>query len=147
MKKSIDQSELLKRGAIYFERIEEGFETYEVDYMEGTEEELYQALLSLYHINGESDSFVDFYFFRLSEPEKVAVLESLTVEEKNYLLALEDSNDSVFYPLDDMLLAITAKLSARELLFSTFYFSKEPVTVWGNYQHRYPVFRNKNVSI
>ena len=141
MKKSIDKSELLKRGAIYFERIEEGFENYEVDYMEGTEEELYQALLSLFHKNGESDSFVDFYFFRLSDSEKVTVLDSLTIEERNYLSNLENNKISVFYPLDETLLGITAKLSAREILFSTFYFTKDPQTIWGNYQHKYPIFR------
>lgn len=145
MKRAVELSELLKRGAIYLNRIEEGFDTYQVDSIEGTEEELYHILLSLYQQNGECDSFVDFYYFRLSESERLEVVKSLSQEEVDYITTLENGKESVFYPLDEMLLGITAKLTAREILFSTFYFTKQPMTVWGNYGHKYPVFREKNI--
>lgn len=145
MKRAVELSELLKRGAIYLNRIEEGFDTYQVDSIEGTEEELYHILLSLYQQNGECDSFVDFYYFRLSESERLEVVKSLSQEEVDYITTLENDKESVFYPLDEMLLGITAKLTAREILFSTFYFTKQPMTVWGNYGHKYPVFREKNI--
>lgn len=141
LKKSIKKTDLLKRGAIYLNRIEEGFEDYKVDSMEGTEEELYQILLSLYRKNGETNSFVDFYYYRLSESERTEVMKVLTQEEMTYITTLEEDKVSVFYPLDETLLGITAKLTAKEILFSTFYFTKEPMTVWGNYQLKYPVFR------
>lgn len=37
-------------------------------------------------------------------------------------------------------LTLLADLSARELLFSTFYFTRPRCTVWGNYGLKYPVF-------
>lgn len=141
MKKSIKKTDLLNRGAIYLNRIEDGFEEYKVDSIEGTEEELYQILMSLYHKNGETNSFVDFYYYCLSESERAEVIKVLTPEEMEYIRTLEDDEESVFYPLDEILLGITAKLTAKEILFSTFYFTKEPMTVWGNYQLKYPVFR------
>jgi len=130
---------MIQKGAIWFERIEEGLDNYPYYYLEGTEEELLQEIKDLLIKNGNDNSFVDFYYGRLSLEEKEKVQSSLTKDEIDYIYTL-DFKDNIYFPLDDKLLAITVKLSAREILFSTFYFCKTPCTVWGNYNRKFPVF-------
>lgn len=130
---------MLQKGALWFERIEEGLDNYPYYFLEGTEEELLQDLKDLVIKNGYENSFVDFYYGRLSLEEKELVQKALTKDEIDYIYTL-DFKDNIYFPLDDKLLTLTVKLSTRELLFSTFYFCKNPCTVWGNYNKKFPVF-------
>ena len=130
---------MLEKGAIWFERIEEGLDNYSYFYLEGTEEELLQEIKDLVIKNDYENSFVDFYYGRLSLDEKEIVQKALTKDEIDYIYTL-NLEDNIYFPLDEKLLTITVKLSAREILFSTFYFCKTPCTVWGNYNKKFPVF-------
>ena len=130
---------MLEKGAIWFERIEEGLDNYSYYYLEGTEEELLQEIKDLVIKNDYENSFVDFYYGRLSLDEKEIVQKALTKDEIDYIYTL-NLEDNIYFPLDEKLLTITVKLSAREILFSTFYFCKTPCTVWGNYNKKFPVF-------
>lgn len=128
-----------QKGAIWFERIEEGLDNYPYYYLEGDEERLLQELKELAIKNGYENSFVDFYYGKLSLDEKEIVQKVLTKDEIDYIYTL-NLNDNIYFRLDEKLLSITVKLSAREILFSTFYFCKYPCTVWGNYSNKFPVF-------
>lgn len=130
---------MIQKGAIWFERIEEGLDNYPYYFIEGTEEELLQKIKDLVIKNSYENSFVDFYYGRLSLEEKEIVQKALTKDEIDYIYTL-NLDDNIYFPLDDRLLTITVKLSAREILFSTFYFCKIPCTVWGNYNNKFPVF-------
>ncbi len=130
---------MLEKGAIWFERIEEGLDNYSYYYLEGTEEELLQEIKDLVIKNDYENSFVDFYYGRLNIEEKEIVQKALTKDEIDYIYTL-NLEDNIYFPLDEKLLTITVKLSAREILFSTFYFCKTPCTVWGNYNKKFPVF-------
>ena len=69
----------------------------------------------------------------------------LTKEEKEYIQKTI-KKDEIIYLADEMLLRIITKLNAREILFSTIYFTgevKERSTWWGNYNQEYFVFREK----
>lgn len=131
---------LLEKGAIWFERIEEGFNLYPYYLMEGSEDELYKKLKVLVEKNGYENSYVDFYYGRLTEDAKELVRNALTKEEVAYLDSLDLNHDTIYFPLNETLLEITAKLSVQEVLFSTYYFCKYPCTVWGNYNRKFPVF-------
>lgn len=130
---------MIQKGAIWFERIEEGLDSYPYYFIEGTEEELLKEIKDLVIKNGYDNSFVDFYYGKLSLEEKEIVQKVLTKDEIDYIYTL-NFEDTIYFPLDDKLLTITVKLSAREILFSTFYFCKTPCTVWGNYNKKFPVF-------
>lgn len=134
-------NELIKKGALYFSDINVGFEEYNHEFIEGSREELYHMLQSKVEENGYENSYVDFYYNKLDEEARSKVDSSLTKEEIDYVLRIVD--DSLYYPLDETLLAITFKLSADEILFSSFYFCKVPSTIWGNYGLRWPVFYKK----
>ncbi len=105
--------------------------------------EYLQYLQKLALKSKETGCFADFYFGRLTGQEKEAVLSHLSDSSREYILALDAGPDDLYYQLDgpdDPGLAILADLSARELLFSTFYFTRPRCTVWGNYDLKYPVF-------
>lgn len=136
--------ELVKKGAIYFEKIQRGLSEYRSESLYLNEEQAYERLKKEWKQHGRDNCFVDFYYFYLEEESKKTVRENLTGEECAYLDAVTAGSDirDVIFPMDDMLLKIVTKLNAREVLFSTIYFLEEPSTWWGNYKEEYIVFRN-----
>lgn len=134
--------ELKEKGAIYIPNIEDGFLYYSHYLMEGSSEEITHQLEELIKENGYEHSYVDFYYGRLTEEERKRVEAVLSKEELEFLNNLNTA-DSIYFPLSDSLFKLTLKLSLSELLFSTYYFCKTPCTVWGNYNHVFPVFYEK----
>ncbi len=133
--------ELKKRGGLYFERIQEGLDTCSWEQMYLSPRMAMEYLRKLREKNGPENSFADCYYPYLEEESKEKVRQALTGEEAAYLDGLGSGKEDLIFPLDDMLLAIGTKLNDRELLFFTFYFTKDPVTVWGNYKQEYICFR------
>lgn len=136
--------ELVKKGAIYFEKIQSGLSEYRSESLYLNEAQAYERLKKEWEQRGRDNCFVDFYYFYLEEESKIIVREHLTGEERAYLDAMTVSKDEqdVIFPMDDILLGIVTKLNAREVLFSTIYFLEQPSTWWGNYKEEYIVFRN-----
>lgn len=158
--------ELKERGAIYIPNIKEGFSHYRYETLRMDAQEAGDFFRKLWKENGNGNAFVDFYYFRLGEVSKQKVDSMLTEAEREYLHTLsekreylqtrqtereysnnlrEDSENFIF-TLEDTLLDIIVKLNAGEMLFSTFYFTKEKSTWWGNYNQEYIVFRD-SISI
>ena len=55
-------------------------------------------------------------------------------------LQFETETRQVYYPLVAENLVFLAEITARNWLFSTFYFTKQKAVVWGNYGLEYPLF-------
>ena len=53
-------------------------------------------------------------------------------------------NDMFFEISDKKYIKLLTKLCTRELFFITFYFTKGPVTIWGNYNLKFPLFYDKD---
>ena len=136
--------ELKQAGAIYFPNIQEGLDHYEHEALTLESEEAYAKLKELIGMNGSMNSFVDFYYYAVSEEARKKINEALTDSELEYLGRIHRRPEEVVFRLDEMLLQITVKLNALEMLFSTYYFTKIKTTWWGNYSHRYEVFRLPN---
>lgn len=141
--RAISLEELKRQGAIYIERIEEGIERYPYTNLEGSGREIFEKIYELVQENGWECSFVDFYYGRLTQEQKKVVLAQLSEEERSYLLKRTPMSHELYFPLDEKLLSITVKLTVNETLFSTFYFCKNPCTIWGNYNKKFPVFSKK----
>lgn len=64
------------------------------------------------------------------------------LDEKEIMVieSLQLSAEDIFVRLNSELLEILLKLTVNEVLFSSFYFTKYPCVVWGNYGERYRVF-------
>lgn len=140
---TVDQ--LKEAGAIYFEKIQTGLDEYDFHVVKLNEEEAYETLKGLWMYNGDENTFVDFYYYQLDSEGKKKADSILFSREVQYLNVNAPTDKSQFiFHLDEMLLGIIIKLNYTEMLFSTFYFTKDPpCTMWGNYGHEYVMFRNK----
>lgn len=137
--KGISEQEFLQKNLLHISNIEEGFEKYEYAILSGTEKAYQEFIECAVSMNGEQNSYFDFYYARLKEEERSRFRECLTEEEQDNLNTLETAK-FIYYPLKGDWIPLLSKVTAKEKLFSTFYFEKYPCTLWGNYGLRYPVF-------
>ncbi len=134
---------LQEHNALLISNVQDGMQQNPHEILSMTADEYLHWLRKLALKSRETGCFADFYFGRITANEKEAVLSHLPDSSREYILSLDASSDDLYYQLDgpdDPGLAILADLSARELLFSTFYFTRPRCTVWGNYGLKYPVF-------
>ena len=61
--------------------------------------------------------------------------------EKNY------HEKNIYFKLTKESIPFITRLSTREILFSTIYFTKYPCTIWGNYNKSFPIFYHDNNDI
>lgn len=141
--KKVTRSQLQEHGALLITNVQDGMESNPHEILSRVADEYLHWLRKLALKSRENGCFADFYFGRLTREEQAAVLSRIPDSSREYILALDAGPEDLYYQLegpDDPGLAILADLSARELLFSTFYFTRPRCTVWGNYGLRYPVF-------
>lgn len=141
--KKVPLTYLREHGALLISNVQDGMQQNPHEILSMTAGGHLQHLRRLALKSQETGCFADFYFGRISDEEKEAVLSLLPDSSREYILSLNAGPDDLYYQLDgpnDPGLAILADLSARELLFSTFYFTRPRCTVWGNYGLNYPVF-------
>ena len=100
--------ELKEQGAIYFEKITEGFRSYADVKLVMDEKRAYDHFKSLKKEYGADHAFADFYYFRLDEESREMVDELLTADEMDYLQIIrpfpEETEEEIIFPLDDRLL-------------------------------------------
>ncbi|MHC1685908.1 MAG: hypothetical protein AB6733_23760 [Clostridiaceae bacterium] len=136
----ISLEEFKNKNVIHLDNIQDGFDKYPNLILEGTEEYVNKAIRKLVFENGFENSFADFYYGRLEEDSKSKVKAVLNENEVNLIESLNLSGEDIFFRLNSELLEVLLKLTASEILFSSFYFAKYPCLVWGNYERKYPVF-------
>ena len=157
MRIEVLKSEIKTRGGFIIPQVTDGFEQFPYQIITGGGIKLLEILKNLKELNGEENSYVDFYYELLSSSDQERVRENLTKEGKLILERFlsegkeklrnqavenqsQENQDSVYFQLTDDMLLLSAELSGTESLFSTFYFCKYPMIVWSNYEHRHPVF-------
>lgn len=133
--------ELISRGGIYFDKIQKGMTEYDWESTFLSPRMAEEFLRDLWNKNGDGYSFVDCYYPFLEQESKERILSVLNQEQQAYLKKLEEKKDGLLQPLDEQLLSIAITLNDREMLFFSFYFLKEPCTIWGNYKQEYLIFR------
>lgn len=136
----VDKKRLVEEGAIYFERIEDGFRHYEYKVLEGTEEELKKIVHALWEETGIDHAYVDWYYGTLLLEEQERIRDVLSDASKEILNRYEDCKELLFLPLTEELFELTMELNLTESLFCTYYFCKQPCTVWGNYDNKFQCF-------
>lgn len=137
--KGISDHEFLQKNLLHISNVEEGFQKYEYAILSGTEENYREFIECSVSMNGEENSFFDCYYGRLEEESKEKFRRGLTAAEREEFAELGRSQ-TIYYPLTQEAIPTIAKVTARELLFSTFYFGRYLCTLWGNYDLRYPIF-------
>lgn len=143
----ITVARLQQKNGIYIRTITQGMQQYHFNILEGTEEMHYQFLRELMEQNGAHGSYADFYYKRLDEDSKSLIKSHLKEEDSNLLKRLlqqghETAGEEEFFiiELTPEILQLLLHLSYKELLFSTFYFTEMPCTIWSNYQGRFLIF-------
>lgn len=132
---------------IFFDNIKYGLDNYNNEIVVMSEDEALHFFKTKLKQAETEGAYADFYYGRLDSDARQIIDKELSEEEKDYVQKLITiDKEEIIYPLDEMLLQIIVKLNAREILFSTIYFTGEPKvrsTWWGNYNQEYIVFREK----
>ena len=142
----ISNKEFKEKVTIRFNSINDGFNNYNNKTIEGTEEAFISFLQEAFELNGEDNAYVDFYYNILSEEDKQR-LKSLINDEDNLTLENFEKNyheKNIYFKLTKESIPFITRLSTREILFSTIYFTKYPCTIWGNYNKSFPIFYHDN---
>ncbi|WP_195264583.1 MULTISPECIES: hypothetical protein [unclassified Clostridium] len=154
--KAINKIDFDKIVKIKFNNILDGFEKfnyielYSRKYKENKEieEDFIKTLESFFDLNyDENKIIVDFYKNKLDKDSIEFIENNLDLEEIklfNEILNSGTINDMFFEISDKKYIKLLTKLCTRELFFITFYFTKGPVTIWGNYNLKFPLFYDKD---
>lgn len=147
---SVNENDFKEKVNIRFNNITEGINRFESKTLESDnsydfEKSIIAFLQEAVILNGVENSYVDFYYNVLGEDDKKRFKELLNCEDKEFIkkFEYENSEDGVYYNLTLESIPFIARITAREVLFSTIYFTKEPFTIWGNYNEKFPVFYNE----
>lgn len=136
--------QLKEKGAIYFEKIQDGWEQYDYETKKISAQELEERFVKLWKEKENIEVFVDFYYFTIEEDARKKVDEYLSEDEKRYLNNQLGREQGIIFPAEEELIKIIAKLNEKEILFSTLYITgDEKSTWWGNYGKEYVIFTEK----
>ena len=122
------------------------------DYGSSKEKEIeakfYSLLNKLYR--EEYELIVDYYGNKISNEEFNNMISNLNEDEAEFLNRIREdkNNNSVYFKIENVEeLNLLLKLSLRSILFSTFYFSKEKLTIWSNYDYKFVIFFSEESSL
>lgn len=143
----ISDNEFKKNVNIHFNNILDGFDLFEnftIDAynIEAGENKLIKFIEKVFEENN-SEAYVDFYINKISDEDKNRLTELVPKEDSKTLeLHLNsDNHNGIFYILKNKsLIPFLVRLNTREIFFTTFYFTSKPITIWGNYNLKFPCF-------
>lgn len=145
----ISNDEFKNKVNIRFNSILQGFDlfknfTIEARNIETGENKIIKFIENIFEEN-TCEAYVDFYINKISYEDKEKLI-SLVPDQDKKVLKLHlnaEPHDGVFYKLSNKtLIPFLVRLSTREIFFVTFYFTNKPITIWGNYDLKFPCFFN-----
>lgn len=151
----ISKEEFNNNIKIRFKNILDGFSKYSYKTLKGNDKysfkknehlfiDFIEEVYKLNTIEGIKNScYIDFYLKDLNEEEYNTLLEGLDISDRESLDYVRNSctiNTEYFEVNDISIISTLTKMCTRELFFITFYFTKLPVTIWGNYNLSFPMF-------
>lgn len=156
--RSIKREEFNSLVELRFNSILEGFNNYSYRHLTPIYEKKFlileknfiNTLECFFDLNHDNKIIVDFYKNRLNEDSIKILKDNLNYNEQILLdnILNEGSKDDIFFEVNDKrYIALFTKLCTRELFFITFYFTKGPITIWGNYNLKFPLFYCNEYSI
>ena len=140
---------------IKFNNILEGFDNYKYIELSPTtnsnitEDNFIKTFEEFYKIN-EGNLIIDFYKNNLNDDSINFIKDNLSIEDNilfDDIIKITKDNENYYKVNDEKYIKLFIRLCTRELFFITFYFYKDPVTIWGNYNLKFPLFYNENTGI
>ena len=143
----VSMSDLQELNGIYIRNITEGMQNYLYCILEGTKEQHYSLLEKLLESGKPHSTFADFYFKRVN-PSNIELFRKHLNEEQSFLFdqLVKEGHESgveeefLLLELTKEILSLLLHISFEELLFSSFYITKPPCTIWSNYGGRFILF-------
>jgi hypothetical protein len=150
----ISNEEFNSKVNVRFNNILDGFNSFknftiQADDVEDGENKLVKFVEAVFDQNNHL-GYVDFYINKISLEDKEKLISLISNEDREILkLHLNiESHHNVFYKLKDKsLIPFLVRLNTREIFFVTFYFTNKPITIWGNYNMKFPCFFDKHENL
>lgn len=140
MTSSMCKDEFLETGAMYAKTLTEAMERYEYAVLSGREKEYMRLFLEKVMEKNKDASYADFYFSMLKPEEQKRVQEELSETELIEFFKFDVSKQQIFYKICQDSATFLFEVTARNSLFSTFYFANKKAMIWGNYDLKFPLF-------
>ena len=137
---------------IKFNNILDGFDFFKNFTIDGNvtcgEEKIITFIEKIFEENID-DTYIDFYINRISSEDKSHLMNLISDNDKNTLREFMNiTHDGVYFKLiDKNLIPFFVRLNTKEVFFVTFYFNNRPITVWGNYNMKFPCFVNNDEDL
>jgi len=139
MYQALSKKFILAAGCMDIENFDAAAARYPFKVLSGTAEAMEQFLSMAVKENG-SDAYADFYYPVLKAEEQKRFMNALDERQRKLAERFAAHGQNVYYRLDEENLPFLARVTTRELLFSSFYFARYKAVVWGNYNMKYPLF-------
>ena len=149
----IDKNIFFEEVKVRFNNILNGFDEYKnitFDFNElGYDEEKIIKLIEDIYEENKGECYIDFYISKLSQKDRVILINMIEDEDREFINKLIDNkySDCYFKLLSKKLIPIFMRLNTREIFFVTFYFTYIPITIWGNYNLKFPCFFDCNETM
>lgn len=115
------------------------------------EEDFINTIEEFFDLNSNEDKLIiDFYKNKLDHDSIKFIYDNIDFQERKLFndILNEGSSNSIFFEIRDRkYIKLLTKLCTRELFFITFYFTKGPILLWGNYNFKFPLFYNDEKNI
>lgn len=147
----ISNEEFSNNVQIKFNNILDGFDNFKNFTLELNNEDAFISYIENIFLDNNSECYFDFYINKLSNNEIENIINLYKENDKKTLLELIDlakAHRKVYFKLTCKdLIPLLTRLSTREIFFVTFYFTKRPITIWGNYNMKFPCFTLDNETL
>lgn len=143
----ISNEEFKNKVMIKFNTVLDGLNSFKnftitATHIENSEDIIIKFIEKVFEENSY-EAYVDFYISKISNQDKERLIALVPDKDKEILkLHLNiTSHEGVFYKLlNKNLIPFLVRLNTREVFFVTFYFTNKPITIWGNYDLKFPCF-------
>lgn len=147
MIKDISINEFNSKVDIKFNNILDGYNKYKVLelYPKNNLEKGENLYLDFFNeiFNEDKTLIIDFYKKNLKKDSIELIKNNLDLDECILLdkILNTGNEESIYFEIkSEKYLTLLTKLNTKELFFITFYFYKSNITIWGNYNMKFPLF-------
>lgn len=134
---------------VKFSNITDGFDRFvngsltPIEANKEVNEKLFIDFITRVFYENNQECVIDLYLCNLKQEDKDKLTSLLEKNDRDMfkLIDRDYGLETVYFKLtNEALIPFITRLSTREYFFTTFYFYKKPITIWGNYNFNFPCF-------
>ena len=135
--------DLKEKGMYYMDSLDVKNQRTGFHILHGNQEQYLSFLQQWVTHNGIEHSYADFYGSHIRGEARDIIFSHCTCEQRKTLeslLHVQQDEEFIFVQLSPSIIDCLLAISYQELLFSSFYFTKEVSTIWSNYEGKFLCF-------